>query len=69
MIKQIKLRNFKAFENFTIILKESSLLVGPNSAGKKHNSILTQIRRSVLAVRAVVQKGPNAYLAQRASRS
>lgn len=42
MIKQIKLRNFKAFENFTITLKESSLLVGPNSAGK--STILSSLK-------------------------
>ncbi|MFI2457699.1 AAA family ATPase [Streptomyces sp. NPDC019539] len=42
MIKQAKLRNFKAFENFSITFKESSLLVGPNSAGK--STILSALK-------------------------
>ncbi|MFD9435602.1 ATP-dependent endonuclease [Streptomyces sp. NPDC060002] len=42
MIDRIRLRNFKAFEDFTITLKESSLLVGPNSAGK--STILSSLK-------------------------
>lgn len=50
MIKQVKLRNFKAFENFTITLRESSLLVGPNSAGK--STILSALKFAEACLRS-----------------
>ncbi|WP_433916761.1 ATP-dependent nuclease [Streptomyces sp. NBC_01744] len=50
MLKQVKLRNFKAFENFSITLKEFSLLVGPNSAGK--STILSALKFAEACLRS-----------------
>ncbi|MFD0133410.1 ATP-dependent endonuclease [Streptomyces sp. NPDC127159] len=50
MLKQAKLRNFKAFENFSITLKEFSLLVGPNSAGK--STILSALKFAEACLRS-----------------
>ena len=35
MLKQLKLTNFKAFEQFTMILQGDAFLVGPNNAGNQ----------------------------------
>ncbi|WP_405544829.1 AAA family ATPase [Streptomyces goshikiensis] len=57
MIKQIKLRNFKAFENFTITLNESSLLVGPNSAGK--STVLSALKFAEACLKSAKRNKPS----------
>jgi AAA domain, putative AbiEii toxin, Type IV TA system len=42
MLQQLDLRNFKAFERFTLSLRDSAFLVGPNSAGK--STIISALR-------------------------
>ncbi|MET9027826.1 AAA family ATPase [Nocardia sp. NPDC004168] len=42
MIKEMRLKNFRSFQNFTIKFSGSACLVGPNNAGK--STILTAIR-------------------------
>ncbi|MGW6743090.1 ATP-dependent nuclease [Streptomyces sp. NPDC055025] len=58
MIKEIKFTNFKAFANFTMTFKGSSLLVGPNSAGK--STILTALRLAETCLRVAKRNRPNA---------
>ncbi|MFD3697736.1 ATP-dependent endonuclease [Streptomyces sp. NPDC058646] len=57
MISHIKLRNFKAFENFTITLNESSLLVGPNSAGK--STILSALKFAEACLKSAKRTKPS----------
>ena len=56
MISEIRLRNFKAFSNFKISFKDTSFLVGPNSAGK--STILTAIRSAETCLRLAKRLKP-----------
>jgi predicted ATP-dependent endonuclease of OLD family len=49
LISELRLRNFKAFPSFRVTFKETSFLVGPNSAGK--STILTAIKLSEACLR------------------
>ena len=42
MIRQLRLKNFKGFEDFTVRLRNTSFLAGPNSAGK--STLLASLR-------------------------
>lgn len=42
MLKQLRLKNFRAFRDFSLSFKEGAYLVGPNNAGK--STLLTAIR-------------------------
>ena len=56
MISEIRLRNFKAFSSFKIVFKDTSYLVGPNSAGK--STILTAIRLAEACLRLAKRVKP-----------
>ncbi|MEU7088512.1 ATP-dependent nuclease [Streptomyces achromogenes] len=56
MIKDLRLRSFKAFPMFAINFKQSSLLVGPNSAGK--STILSALRLSETCLRLAKRNHP-----------
>lgn len=48
MIKQMKLHNFKAFEDLDIEFKPITLLLGPNNSGK--SSIIAALRLLVQTI-------------------
>ncbi|MFI9149751.1 ATP-dependent nuclease [Streptomyces sp. NPDC053367] len=53
----MRLKNFKAFESFYISFRDSSLLVGPNSAGK--STILTALRLAEACLRLAKRVRPS----------
>lgn len=62
-INKVQLKNFKAFSNFTVYLRDMSILVGPNNSGK--STILNAFRvlsagiRRAKARSATVVSGPD----------
>ncbi|MEU3069937.1 AAA family ATPase [Streptomyces sp. NPDC007027] len=56
MIKDLRLRSFKAFSVFAVNFKQASLLVGPNSAGK--STILSALRLSETCLRLAKRNRP-----------
>ncbi|TIV66592.1 MAG: hypothetical protein E5V74_06645 [Mesorhizobium sp.] len=56
MLRQIKLTNFRRFDNFTINLKEGNILAGPNNCGK--SSIIDSIRILVSCLRSTKRQTP-----------
>ncbi|MFE6359851.1 ATP-dependent endonuclease [Streptomyces sp. NPDC057806] len=61
----MRLKNFKAFESFHISFRDSSLLVGPNSAGK--STILTALRLAEACLRLAKRVRPSASNLHRGS--
>lgn len=57
LIKELRLRNFKAFNSFTVNFQNASLLVGPNSAGK--STVLTALRLSEACLRLAKRSKPS----------
>ncbi|MER7704808.1 ATP-binding protein [Kitasatospora sp. NPDC097605] len=57
MIKDLKLRNFKAFNVFSINFRQTSLLVGPNSAGK--STVLAALRLAEACLRLAKRVKPS----------
>lgn len=62
---RVEFRNFKAFKNFTLNLKEFNILVGPNNAGKSTViaafRILATALRKASSRRATALLGPNGH--------
>ncbi len=63
MIKRIRLRRFKAFEDFRIDFGAKSILVGPNSAGK--STIVAALRASAAMLRHARARKPKSYRSDR----
>ncbi|GGO07060.1 hypothetical protein GCM10011574_20220 [Microbispora bryophytorum] len=57
MIKDMRLRNFKAFEKFAMNFQDTSFLVGPNSAGK--STVLTALRLAEACLRLARRTRPS----------
>lgn len=57
MIKDLRLRSFKAFPHFSVNFQHTSLLVGPNSAGK--STILAALRLSEACLRLAKRVRPS----------
>lgn len=57
LIKEIRLKNFKAFASYSINFKDTSLLVGPNSAGK--STILAALRLAEACLRFAKRVRPS----------
>ncbi|MFD7081279.1 ATP-dependent endonuclease [Streptomyces sp. NPDC059918] len=56
MIKDLRLKNFKAFPSFAVNFQHSSLLVGPNSAGK--STVLSALKLSETCLRLAKRSKP-----------
>lgn len=63
MIKDLRLRSFKAFPMFAVNFRQSSLLVGPNSAGK--STILSALRLGETCLRLAKRSHPTLRSAHR----
>jgi energy-coupling factor transporter ATP-binding protein EcfA2 len=59
MLRQIWLKNFRSFRNFTIAFGEGAYLVGPNNAGK--STILTALRTADVLLRYAQQRNPSLH--------
>jgi energy-coupling factor transporter ATP-binding protein EcfA2 len=56
MLRQLRLRNFRSFRDFTIVFGDGAYLVGPNNAGK--STILTALRTADVLLRYAQQRNP-----------
>jgi predicted ATPase len=56
-LKQLRVRNFKAFEDFTVTLGDQAFLVGPNNAGK--STLISALRIAAGMIRLATQSRPN----------
>lgn len=56
VIQRLDLHAFKAFERFTLRLKDDAYLAGPNNAGK--STLTTALRMSAQMVRIAMRRGP-----------
>ena len=57
MLKQLRLVNFRAFENFTVSFGDGAYLVGPNNAGK--STILSALRTADVLIRYAHRRTPD----------
>src|ERR1700735_2012236 len=57
MLKQLRLVNFRSFQNFTISFGEGAYIVGPNNAGK--STILTALRTADVLIRFAQRRNPS----------
>lgn len=55
--RRVEFRNFKAFKSFTLHLKHTNILVGPNNAGK--STILAAFRILAAALRRAASRRPS----------
>jgi hypothetical protein len=56
MLRQLRLKNFRSFRNFTIWFGDGAYPVGPNNAGK--STILTALRTADVLLRYAQQRNP-----------
>lgn len=56
MLRQLKLRNFRSFRDFTVSFGDGAYLVGPNNAGK--STILTALRIADVLLRYAQRRNP-----------
>ena len=56
MLRQLRLKNFRSFRDFTIWFGDGAYLVGPNNAGK--STILTALRTADVLLRYAQQRSP-----------
>ena len=59
MLHQLRLKNFRAFRDFTITFGDGAYLVGPNNAGK--STILTALRTADVLLRYAHQRNPTVH--------
>jgi predicted ATPase len=59
MLRQLRLKNFRSFRNFTIGFRDGAYLVGPNNAGK--STILTALRTADVLLRYAQQRNPTIH--------
>ncbi|MEU5724982.1 AAA family ATPase [Micromonospora sp. NPDC047738] len=57
MLKELHLRNFRAFSSFRVNFRKENVLVGPNSAGK--STILTALRLARACLRSAYRVAPS----------
>lgn len=57
MLRQLRLRNFRSFRNFSISFGNGAYLVGPNNAGK--STVLTAIRTADVLLRYAQRRSPS----------
>ena len=57
MLRQLRLRNFRSFRNFSISFGNGAYLVGPNNAGK--STVLTTLRTADVLLRYAQQRNPS----------
>jgi hypothetical protein len=60
MIERLELRNFKAFERFSVHLRGNAFMVGPNNAGK--STLIAALRVGALMLRAASRRAPTARI-------
>ncbi|WP_265520073.1 AAA family ATPase [Nitratireductor luteus] len=59
LIKTIRFKDYKKFENFTVACKSTNILVGPNNAGK--STILDALRILDAVDRYAAKNRPSLY--------
>lgn len=57
LLKDLQLKNFRAFRDFTVSFGEGAYLVGPNNAGK--STLLAAIRAADMLIRQAHRRGPS----------
>lgn len=57
LLKQLRLVNFRAFKDFTLVFQDGAFLVGPNNAGK--STILTALRTADTLIRYAHRRKPD----------
>jgi hypothetical protein len=57
MLKDLKLRNFRAFQDFRLTFSDGAYLIGPNNAGK--STVLTALRVADVLIRLARRRKPD----------